>query len=931
MPDAPSKLVIVESPTKAATIRKFLDDSYEIEASVGHIRDLANKKSEIKTNDTGRKNRYSDGLLGFLGVDVENDFEPALVVYDNKKSTIRELKKKLKNVSELYLATDEDREGEAIAADLLDELKPGKNVTVHRLIFHEITKDAITRALENPGEIDKNLVEAQRARRVMDRIYGFPTSLLAQRRIRLGVSAGRVQSPTTKLIVDREIERMEYVPAEYLGIDGRAIKKDEELDFKIRLVGIGDDQVAVARDFNTKGSLIKTKGIRWLKEAEAKELEQVIKSQPLLVTNTVEKKGSARPKPPFITSTLQQAAGRKLRLSSRRTMDAAQRLFQNGHITYMRTDSVTLSTEALTQTRSIIEQEYGKTLLSSDVRRYGTSTSGAQEAHEAIRPAGEFRSPEKLQTSLSRDDFEVYNLIWQRTLASQMINQEYIDTRISLIASHNSTELRLAASGRVITQPGFTSVYTETTAKSNEDHVDESEADTNLLPLLREGELVDVTTLKVQLHQTTPPRRWTEASIIEKLESEGIGRPSTYTSILEAIQRRGNCIRRNNTLIPTFTGFAVVNMLEKHFPQLVDLAFSANMERQLDAIATGSATKSEWLRALYFGNSGDSEGVNSSEGFRTTFETAIEEISGRDLATISIGTSDDGSDIGVRVGKNYGPYLYQSSGENEITVGIPDDTIPDEVTMEWATKRINEKLAGDKQVGLDTDSGRAIVVKAGPHGPYFEIVASELELEDSTFKPRRAGLWPHMEIETVTEEDAQLALSFPKELGLHPDNGSPVFAVAQGPYGPYVKCDTEFRSIEAEDRFQAVSSLTLVGALELLAKPKTRGRNQQSASPKKELGSRPDTQAKQVILHLTGRFGPYVTDGEFNASVPKDRDPSSITLDDAVDLLVIREAKIVANGGVSQKPKRKTKARGSKKNTKVSANTNITNILSGDQ
>ena len=931
MPDAPSKLVIVESPTKAATIRKFLDDSYEIEASVGHIRDLANKKSEIKANDTGRKNRYSDGLLGFLGVDVENDFEPALVVYDNKKSTIRELKKKLKNVSELYLATDEDREGEAIAADLLDELKPGKSVTVHRLVFHEITKDAITRALENPGEIDKNLVEAQRARRVMDRIYGFPTSLLAQRRIRLGVSAGRVQSPTTKLIVDREIERMEYVPAEYLGIDGRAIKKDGELDFKIRLVGIGDDQVAVARDFNTKGSLIKTTGIRWLKEAEAKELEQVIKSQPLLVTNTVEKKGSARPKPPFITSTLQQVAGRKLRLSSRRTMDAAQRLFQNGHITYMRTDSVTLSTEALTQTRSIIEQEYGKTLLSSDVRRYGTSTSAAQEAHEAIRPAGEFRSPEKLQTSLSRDDFEVYNLIWQRTLASQMINQEYIDTRISLIASHNSTELRLAASGRVITQPGFTSVYTETSAKLNEDHVDESDADTNILPLLKEGELVDVTTLKVQLHQTTPPRRWTEASIIEKLESEGIGRPSTYTSILEAIQRRGNCIRRNNTLIPTFTGFAVVNMLEKHFPQLVDLAFSANMERQLDAIANGSATKSEWLRALYFGNSGDSEGVNSSEGFRSTFETAIEEISGRDLATISIGTSDDGSDIGVRVGKNYGPYLYQSSGENEITVGIPDDTIPDEVTMEWAIKRINEKLAGDKQVGLDTDSGRAIVVKAGPHGPYFEIVASELELEDSAFKPRRAGLWPHMEIETVTEEDAQLALSFPKELGLHPDNGSPVFAVAQGPYGPYVKCDTDFRSIEAEDRFQAVSSLTLVGALELLAKPKTRGRNQQSASPKKELGSRPDTQAKQVILHLTGRFGPYVTDGEFNASVPKDRDPNTITLDDAVDLLVIREAKIVANGGVSQKPKRKTKARSSKKNTKVSANTNITNILSGDQ
>ena len=930
MPDTPTKLVIVESPTKAATIRRFLDDSFDVEASVGHIRDLANKKSEIKANDTGRQNRYSDGSLGFLGVDVENDFEPALVLYDNKKSTIRELKKKLKNVSDLYLATDEDREGEAIAADLLDELKPGKNVAVHRLVFHEITKDAINRALENPGEIDKNLVEAQRARRVMDRIYGFPTSLLAQRRIRLGVSAGRVQSPTTKLIVDREIERMKYVSAEYLGIDGRATKKDDELDFKIRLVAIGDEQVAIAKDFNAVGSLIKNQGVRWLKEAEAKDLEEVIRSQQLLVTDTVEKKGTARPKPPFITSTLQQAAGRKLRLSSRRTMDAAQRLFQSGHITYMRTDSVTLSTEALTQTRSIIERAYGKILLSSDVRRYGTSTSGAQEAHEAIRPAGEFRSPQSLKTSLSRDDFEVYNLIWQRTLASQMINQEYIDTRVTLVASHKLTELRLATSGRVVTQPGFTSVYTETSAKSNEIQEDESDADTNILPLLKGGELVDVTTLKVQFHRTTPPRRWTEASIIEKLESEGIGRPSTYTSILEAIQRRGNCIRRNNTLIPTFTGFAVVNMLEKHFPQLVDLAFSANMERQLDAIATGTATKSQWLRALYFGDIDANDNAKKLKGFRSTFETAIAEISGRDLATISIGMSDDGNQIGVRVGKNYGPYLFQSSGETEITVGIPDDTIPDEVTVEWAIKRINEKLAGDKQVGLDVTSGKPIVVKAGPHGPYFEIVASESELEDPTFKPRRAGLWPDMEIETVSEHDAQLALSFPKELGFHPENGSPVLAIAQGPYGPYVKCDTEFRSIEAEDRFLAIKELSLEGALKLLAKPKTRGRNQQNPSSKKELGSRPDTQDKQVVLHLTGRFGPYVTDGEFNASVPKDRDPNSITLDDAVDLLVIRQAKIVANGGVTRKPKRKTKARSSKKNTKVSANTNITNILSTD-
>ena len=927
MPDAPSKLVIVESPTKAATIRKFLDASFDVEASVGHIRDLANKKSEIKVNSAGKQNRYSDGSLGFLGVDVENDFEPALVVYDNKKSTLRELKKKLKNVSELYLATDEDREGEAIAADLLDELRPNKTVSVHRLVFHEITKDAINRALENPGEIDRNLVEAQRARRVMDRIYGFPTSLLAQRRIRLGVSAGRVQSPTTKLIVDREIERMNHISVEYIGIDGRAKKENEDPDFKIRLVAIGDEQVAVARDFNATGSLIKNQGVHWLKEPTGTELKQAIQSQQLLVTNVAEKKGSARPKPPFITSTLQQVAGRKLRLSSRRTMDAAQRLFQNGHITYMRTDSVTLSTEALAQTRSIIQAEYGKALLAKEVRRYGTTTSGAQEAHEAIRPAGEFRSPQSLQKSMSRDDFEVYNLIWQRTLASQMINQEYVDTRITLNASHNSTELKLAASGRVIIQPGFTSVYTEASPQSAEDR--DSDAESSILPPLKEGELIHVTTLNVQLHATTPPRRWTEASIIEKLESEGIGRPSTYTSILEAIQRRGNCIRRNNTLIPTFTGFAVVNMLEKHFPQLVDLAFSANMESQLDAIATGVATKSEWLRTLYFGDIADDNQTKNQTGFRSTFETAIEEISGRELATIPIGATDDGDQIGVRVGKNYGPYLFQSSGDEEITVGIPDDTVPDEVTMDWATKRIKEKLAGDKEVGVDITTGKPIVVKAGPHGPYFEIVASELELEDPEFKPRRAGLWPHMTIETASEEDGQLALSFPKELGLHPDNGEPVLAVAQGPYGPYVKCDTEFRSVEAEDRFQAIQSLTFDQALELLAKPKTRGRNQQNPSSKKALGSRPDTQGKEVVLHLTGRFGPYVSDGEFNASVPKDRDPASVTLDDAVDLLVIREAKVLANGGSARKPKRKPKTRSTKrKNTKISANKNISNILS---
>ena len=883
-----NKLVIVESPTKAQTIRKFLDSSFAVEASVGHIRDLAGKKSELGTMESGEKNKYSDGSLGFLGVDVNNDFTPALVVYDNKKATLRDLKRKLREADELYLATDEDREGEAIAQDLLDELKPKKSVPVKRLVFHEITEDAINEALANPRDIDTDLVAAQRARRVLDRIYGYPTSLLAQRRIRLGVSAGRVQSPTTKIIVDREIERMQFTSAEFYGIEGVAEKEDAAQTFKIRLTEVQDRPVAVSKDFNAVGELEDELKVTRIDRQNGILLTEELTANRLELLDKQERRGSSRARPPFITSTLQQESGRKLQLSSRRTMDAAQRLFQNGYITYMRTDSPSLARDAMARTREIVGSIYGTDQLSEKPQTYGTKSASAQEAHEAIRPAGNFIPPAELRSTLSRDDFAVYELIWRRTLASQMNPQIYLDTRLLFGGLTNNFGLvKFAASGRVVLDAGYTLAYQETSAEAT----DESETQ---LPQMSVGDFVTIHELSLDLHSTNPPRRWTEASIIEKLEKEGIGRPSTYTSILEAIQRRGNCIRRNNTLIPTFTGFAVVKMLEKHFPQLVDLTFSANMEKSLDSIATGTSSASDWLSQLYFGQN------EQNMGFRSVYESAVEKIEGRELATIPIGTSADGKHIGVRVGKNYGPYLFQVDGDTEITVGIPDDTVPDEVTLDWASERIKEKLAGDKEIGIDPSTGSLILVKAGPYGAYFEVTNSDNDAADGN-KPRRASLWPDMNIETVTETEALLALSFPKILGIHPDTGENVLADT-GPYGPYVKSGSETRSIDAEDPFAVLASLNVDEAMTILAQPKRRGRRQSDARSKKELGKRPDKESEAtVFVHLSGRFGPYVTDGEFNASVPAGRDPETLTLDDALDLLVAREAKLLVNP-----PKRKS-------------------------
>ena len=891
-----TKLVIVESPTKAQTIRRFLDSSFAVEASVGHIRDLPGKISELGSMETGEKNKYSDGSIGFLGVDVNNNFTPALVVYDSKKATLRDLKRKLREADELYLATDEDREGEAIAQDLLDELKPKKNMPVKRLVFHEITENAINEALANPRDIDTDLVAAQRARRVLDRIYGFPTSLLAHKRIRQGVSAGRVQSPTTKIIVDREIERMQFVPVEFFSIEGTAAKESTSEIFKIRLVELLDRPVAVSKDFNSIGELQDESKVSRIDLQNGLLLKDELISVELEVLDKQEKQGSSRPKPPFITSTLQQESGRKLQLSSRRTMDAAQVLFQNGYITYMRTDSPSLASDAMARTRGIVESIYGTDQLSKNPQTYGSKSASAQEAHEAIRPAGDFIPPAELRSTLSRDAFAVYELIWRRTLASQMNPQIYLDTRLLFNSpTDNFGLVKFASSGRVILEAGYTRAYQEVSTET----VDESQ---NQLPQMSVGDVVQVQDISLDQHSTSPPRRWTEASLIEKLEKEGIGRPSTYTSILEAIQKRGNCIRRNNTLIPTFTGFAVVNMLEKHFPQLVDLTFSANMEKSLDSIATGTSSASDWLSQLYFGQD------EQNGGFRSIYEAAVEEIEGRELATIPIGTSVDGKHIGVRVSRSYGPYLFQIDGDTETFVGIPDDTVPDEVTLDWASERIKEKLAGDKEVGTDTTTGNPILVKAGPYGAYFEVTNSE-DATDAKSKPRRASLWPDMSIETVTETEALLALSFPKILGIHPDTGENVLADT-GPYGPYVKSGNETRSIDAEDPFAVLASLKGDEAITILAQPKRRGRRQSDARSKKELGKRPDKESEaMVFVHLSGRFGPYVTDGELNASVPAGRDPETLTLDDALDLLVAREGKLLVNP-----PKRKSS--GTKKTRK---------------
>ena len=829
------KLVIVESPAKAKTIAGYLGSDYLVESSIGHIRDLPNNASEIPAKLKGES-------WARLGVNVDKDFEPLYVVDSRKKKVVSDLKAKLKNADELLLATDEDREGEAIAWHLREVLDP--KVPVRRMVFHEITRPAIERALGETREIDARLVDAQETRRILDRLYGYEVSPVLWRKIMQGLSAGRVQSVATRLVVERERERMKFVAAEYWDI----VATYEPGAFTARLTSIEGRRVAQGRDFAQDGTLRQADSVQ-LTEAGARELAAGLEGADFTVSSVEEKPYTRRPAAPFMTSTLQQEASRKLRLSSQQTMRVAQRLYENGYITYMRTDSTTLSESALAAARDQARELYGADSVPAQPRQYNRKVKNAQEAHEAIRPAGDrFRTPEQVRRELTAEEFNVYDLIWKRTVASQMEDArgQTVSVRIAAAAADGrSTEFSTA--GTVITFRGFLLAYEEGLDEPSGD------AEEKVLPPLSEGDALNATALEPDGHSTSPPPRFTEASLVKALEERGIGRPSTYAAIMGTILDRGYVRKQGQALIPEFLAFAVVKLLENHFPQLVDYEFTARMEDDLDEIASGDEARTAWLQRFYFGEDGDA-------GLKELVEGRLAEIDAREVNTVEL----PGSDIVVRVGK-YGPYLERGTDRQT----LPPDIAPDELTP----ARAEEILAQGNQeheLGSDPESGRTIAVRSGRYGPYVT------EVVEGDEKPRTASLFKTMSPETVTLEEALKLLTLPRSLG--ESDGEEVLA-ANGRYGPYVKRGKESRSLESEEQ---LFSISLDEALAKLAQPKQRGRRA-AAPPLKELGDDP-VSGKPIVLK-EGRFGPYVTDGETNASLRAADSIESIGPERAAELL----------------------------------------------
>ena len=829
------KLVIVESPAKAKTIAGYLGGDYVVESSIGHIRDLPTSASEIPA-------KVKDEPWARLGVNVDADFAPIYVVDARKKKVVADLKAKLKSADELLLATDEDREGEAIAWHLVQELKP--TVPVRRMVFHEITRPAIERALQETREIDESLVDAQEARRVLDRLYGYEVSPVLWRKVMQGLSAGRVQSVATRLVVERERERIAFVAAGYWDIVGTF----DPGVFTARLASIDGRRVAHGRDFGPDGALKADDAVQ-LGEEEARRLAGALEGAAFAVTSVEEKPYRRRPAAPFMTSTLQQEASRKLRLSSQQTMRVAQRLYENGFITYMRTDSTTLSEAALTAARDQARRLYGADAVPAEPRRYERRVKNAQEAHEAIRPAGDsFRTPDEVRRELSGDEFNLYDLIWKRTVASQMADArgQTVSIRIGATASDGET-VEFATAGTTITFRGFLLAYEE---GRDEPAADDSED--KRLPPLSEGDELSSTHLEPEGHSTSPPARYTEATLVKALEDRGIGRPSTYAAIMGTILDRGYVRRQGQALVPEFLAFAVVNLLERHFARLVDYEFTARMEDDLDEIAAGEEARTEWLRRFYFG-ADDDTGLKE-------LVAHLGDIDAREINTLPIA----GSDIVVRVGR-YGPYL-ERDGQRQT---LPPDIAPDELTP----ARAEELLAQGRQereLGVDPESGNVVVVRAGRYGPYVT------EVVEGDGKARTASLFRSMSPETVSLEDALRLLTLPRTLG--EVDGEAVLA-ANGRYGPYVKKGSDTRSLESEEQ---LFTATLEDALALLAAPKPRGRRA-AAPPLKELGDDPVT-GKPIVLK-DGRFGPYVTDGETNASLRAGDSVEQITPERARELL----------------------------------------------
>ncbi|MEN6407547.1 MAG: type I DNA topoisomerase [Thermoguttaceae bacterium] len=870
-----TSLVIVESPAKARTISKFLGRGYTIEASIGHIRDLPQGAKEVPEE-------YKKEDWAYLGVDVSHDFKPIYVIPQEKAQQVRKLKSLLKDASELYLATDEDREGEAISWHLCEVLKP--RVPVHRLVFHEITEEAIRGALENPRQIDDHLVRAQEVRRVVDRLYGYDVSPLLWRKIRPRLSAGRVQSVAVRLIVERERQRMAFVSATFWDLLGSFANAAGQ-KFQAGLASVAGRRVPASRDFDATTGRLKDDSLLLLDQQQADQLRQRLLQGPCRVASIEDKPYTTRPYPPFTTSTLQQEANRKYGFTARHTMQVAQSLYENGHITYMRTDSTTLASVAVDAARKLVASQYGPEYLPNSPRLYQTKVKNAQEAHEAIRPAGHpFDFPEALRGRLTPDEFKLYDLVWKRTVASQMNDARCRRVTIRL----ELDDARFEASGKTIEFPGYLRAYVEG-SDDPESELTEREA---VLPPLSVGQSVQCVELESKSHATQPPNRYSEASLTRALEEMGIGRPSTYASIIDTILARDYVfkLKRGNVLVPTWTAFAVSQLLEAHLPNLVDYQFTAEMEDELDAISRGEMNYVDYLRLFYFGN--------GQPGLKQLLKDKIEEIDARTVCRVSIGKPQGGAgeEIFVRVGR-YGPFLEQG----ERRASLPDQLPPDELTLDSAAEMLDKAQQGDQPLGVCPETGRPIFVKIGRFGPYVQRgTAGDDE------KPQNASLLKGMEPEQVTLEIAVQLLSLPRTLGNDPASGEPVVA-HNGRYGPYVKCGEETRSLPAEC---SPLTVTLDQALQLLAQPKVRRGASASKEPLKVFDVSPVT--NQPIRLMQGRYGPYVSDGVTNASIPRDMTPEDVTMELAAELLAKRAA-----AGPSKRATRKKAAPTAKKPAKT--------------
>jgi len=847
----PKPLVIVESPSKPKTIAGFLGRDFVVESSIGHIRDLPRNAADVPA-------AYKREAWARLGVDTANDFKPLYVVAPEKKSQVAKLKALLKDASELYLATDEDREGESIAWHLLEVLNP--RVPVKRMVFHEITRPAIEQAVDDWRELDRHLVDAQEARRILDRLYGYEVSPVLWKKVMPRLSAGRVQSVATRILVDRERARMRFRSAGWWDIEGTFDAPTSPPSFTAGLVAVDGTRVATGRDFGEDGALRANAAVVRLDESAARSLADRLAGSTLSVRSVEERPFRRSPHPPFMTSTLQQEAGRKLRFPSQRTMSIAQRLYENGFITYMRTDSTTLSSTAMDAARSQARALYGPDYVPDSPRRYEKKVKNAQEAHEAIRPAGEvFRMPD--EAGLNGDEARLYELIWKRTVASQMADArgQSAQVRLGGVAPDGGEDVELAASGKVITFPGFMRAYVE----GADDPDAELEDQEVRLPAMRQGDAVSTVAVEAKTHTTQPPARFTEASLVKALEELGVGRPSTYATILGTIQDRGYVWKKGTALVPSFIAFAVTALLEAHFGALVDYGFTASMEGVLDEIAGGQAEVVPWLRTFYFGN--------GLPGLKRLVSEHLDDIDAREINSIPIGVDAEGRDLVVRVGR-YGPYVQRGDQR----ASIPDDVAPDELTAE----RVEQLLvapAGDRALGTDPASGLPVVVKAGRYGPYVQLGDAE---PGSKTRPATASLFKAMDPGTVTLDEGLRLLSLPRVVGAAPD-GQEIVA-QNGRYGPYLTKGSDTRTMAAEEDLFTV---TVEQALELFAQPK-RGRGRQDAAPMRELGPDPAT-GRQMVLR-SGRFGPYVTDGESNASLPRGDSPEELTSERAAELLARR-------------------------------------------